>query len=206
MTTTRLDAETLRRRARALLALALLLPGVALAHTGAGGVDGFLSGFLHPLSGADHVVAMIAVGIWGAQLGLPAIWVLPVTFPMVMAFGGVLGVLGVPVPAVEYGIAFSGIVLGLMVAFAARVPLWFAGAIVGVFAIFHGHAHGAELPAAANPISYSAGFVLSTGLLHLCGVAIGLLERWRAGAIAMRACGAGIAAVGGYFLWVALAA
>ena len=201
-----LDAATLQRRVRVLLAALLLLPGLALAHTGAGGITGFLSGFLHPISGPDHVVAMIAVGIWGAQLGMPAIWVLPVTFPMVMAFGGVLGVLGVPVPAVEYGIAFSGIILGLMVALAARVPLWFAGVIVAVFAIFHGHAHGAELPSAANPISYSAGFVLSTGLLHLCGVAIGLLDRWRAGAIAMRVCGAGIAAVGGYFLWVALAA
>lgn len=101
-----------------------------------GGLNGFVSGFLHPLSGLDHVVAMVAVGIWGAQLGLPALWVLPVTFPVVMAFGGVLGVFGVPLPAVEYGIAFSGIVLGLMVAFAVRVPLWFAGIVVAVFAIF----------------------------------------------------------------------
>jgi len=175
-----------------------------MAHTGVGGLNGFTSGFLHPISGLDHVVAMVAVGIWGAQLGMPAIWILPVTFPIVMAFGGVLGVYGVPLPAVEYGIAFSGIVLGLMVAFEAKVPLWFAGIVVSVFAIFHGHAHGAELPSATDPISYSAGFVLATGLLHLCGIAIGLLDRWRAGAVFMRACGALIALVGIYYLREAL--
>ncbi len=198
-------AATWRQRRVRLVTLLLLLPSLALAHTGVGGLSGFTSGFLHPISGLDHVVAMVAVGIWGAQLGLPALWVLPVTFPIVMAFGGILGVFGVPLPAVEYDIAFSGIVLGLMVALAARVPLWFASVVVAVFAIFHGHAHGAELPSSADPVSYSAGFVLATGLLHVCGIVIGLLGRWRAGAIFMRVCGGIIAFVGFYFLREALA-
>lgn len=195
-------APTTVRRMTALILMAL--PTLALAHTGAGGLNSFSGGFLHPISGLDHVVAMVAVGIWGAQLGMPALWVLPVTFPMVMAFGGVLGLLGVPLPAVEYGIAFSGIVLGVMVATATKVPLWFAGIIVAVFAIFHGHAHGAELPSSADPLAYSAGFVLATGLLHVCGIAIGLLGRWRAGALFMQACGAAIAVVGLYFLRAAI--
>lgn len=187
------------------LAALLLIPSLAMAHSGAGGLNGFLSGFLHPVSGLDHVVAMVAVGIWGAQLGAPALWVLPVTFPVVMAFGGVLGVYGVPLPAIEYGIAGSGIVLGLLIVFAVRLPLSLAGIVVAIFAIFHGYAHGAELPSSIDPISYSGGFVLATGLLHLGGIAIGLLDRWKAGALFMRACGAGIAMVGFLFLREALA-
>jgi urease accessory protein len=143
---------------------------------------------------------MVAVGLWGAFLGNPAIWVLPVVFPLVMAFGGALGVMGVPLPSVETGIAVSAIVLGVMVAFALRPPLWLAAVIVGGFAIFHGHAHGTELPSAANPLAYSAGFVISTGLLHLSGIAIGLLVRWPAGKVAVRACGAFISLAGVGFL------
>ena len=124
-----------------LLWLLLLLPSTASAHTETGSVGGLVSGFLHPLAGVDHVVAMVAVGLWGAFLGAPAIWILPVIFPVVMALGGALGVLGVPLPGVETGIALSGVILGLMVAFAAQPPLRIAGAIVGIFAIFHGHAH-----------------------------------------------------------------
>jgi urease accessory protein len=174
---------------------------VAYAHIGQGDVAGGLtSGLLHPVSGLDHVVAMVAVGIWGAQLGAPAIWVLPVTFPVVMSFGGVLGGLAVPIPGIEIGIALSGIVLGGMVIFAAKPPIWVAAIVVGLFAIFHGHAHGAELPESANAIAYSMGFVMATGGLHAFGILIGVLNRWSWGGKVLRACGGVIAGVGTYFL------
>jgi urease accessory protein len=166
---------------------------------------GLASGFLHPISGLDHVVAMVAVGLWGAQLGKPAIWILPVTFPIVMAFGGVLGVRGVPMPPVEVGIALSAIVLGAMVALSARPPLWVAATVVGVFAVFHGYAHGTELPRAASPLAYGAGFVLTTGMLHVCGITIGTIHRWRRGATIIRVCGTVVALVGVYFLIGAVA-
>ena len=168
----------------------------AFAHEGSGIAGGFTSGFLHPLNGWDHVIAMVAVGLWGAFLGRPAIWVLPIVFPMVMAFGGALGVSGLHIPAVETGIALSAVVLGAMIAFAVRPPIWVAAVIVGSFAIFHGYAHGVELPQAADPIAYSLGFVIATGLLHLAGIAFGLLVRWPAGKIAVRAGGAAIALAG----------
>jgi urease accessory protein len=117
-----------------------------------------------------------------------------------MAFGGALGVAGVPLPFVEAGIALSGVVLGLAVAFAIRAPLWIAGALVAIFAIFHGHAHGAELPEAANPFAYALGFVLGTGLLHLAGIAFGLLLKWPQGKLAVRGAGGIIALVGLAFL------
>jgi urease accessory protein len=180
------------------------ISGATLAHTGEGAIGGFISGFLHPLFGWDHVIAMVAVGLWGAFLGMPAIWILPIVFPMVMALGGVLGILGIPVPAVEIGIAASAIVLGGSVALAAKPPIWVAAVIVGTFAIFHGHAHGAELPQAANPLAYSIGFVLSTGLLHLSGIAFGLLVRWPGGRIAVRVGGAIISLLGCLFLARAL--
>jgi urease accessory protein len=190
-------------RHRGLGALALLLASLiatpALAHEG-GAVGGFLSGFTHPIFGWDHVVAMVAVGLWGAFLGSPAIWMLPVVFPLVMALGGAFGVVGVPLPAVETGIAASAIVLGLLVAFKARPPLWAAAIVVGAFAIFHGHAHGTELPEAANPLTYAVGFVITTGLLHLCGIAFGLLVRWPAGKVAVQAGGGAIALAGLAFL------
>jgi urease accessory protein len=172
----------------------------AFAHVGDGLTGGFLGGFEHPLFGPDHVVAMVAVGLWGAFLGAPAIWLLPVVFPLVMAFGGALGILGVPVPGIEIGIAASAIVLGLMVALAARPPLWVAAVLVGAFAIFHGHAHGAELPPGADAVAYSVGFVVATGMLHLCGIAFGLLTRWSAGRLAVRAAGGAIAIAGAVFL------
>jgi urease accessory protein len=181
-------------------ALAAAWTAPALAHTGEGGAGGFFAGFAHPLFGPDHVVAMVAVGLWGAFLGQPAIWLLPVVFPLVMAFGGVLGIAGVPVPAVETGIAASAIVLGAMVALAARPPLWTAAVLVGAFAIFHGYAHGRELPDGANAVAFAAGFVIATGTLHLCGIAFGLLARWPAGQVAVRAAGAAIALIGMFYL------
>jgi urease accessory protein len=179
--------------------LLALMATPATAHTG-GAAAGFLGGFAHPFMGPDHVVAMLAVGLWGAFLGAPAIYILPIVFPLVMAAGGALGILGVPLPGTEIGIAGSAIVLGLMVALAARPPLWIAAALVGVFAIFHGHAHGTELPAGADAVAYSAGFVIATGLLHLIGIAFGLLTRWPAGTVAVRTAGVAIAGAGVVFL------
>lgn len=172
----------------------------ASAHSGEGLAGGFASGFLHPIYGLDHVVAMVAVGLWGAFLGMPAIWLLPVVFPLVMAVGGALGVFGVPLPGVEIWIAASAVALGLCVAFEFRPPVWIAAILVGAFAVFHGHAHGSELPEAANPLAYAAGFVIATGLLHLSGIGLGLLTRWTAGRYAVRAGGVAIAAIGVAFL------
>jgi urease accessory protein len=183
------------------LLLILLLPATASAHTETGAIGGFLSGFTHPLTGLDHMVAMLAVGLWGAFLGQRAMWTLPVVFPVVMALGGAAGVLGMPLPAVETGIALSGVMLGLLVAFATKPPLWAAAIVVGFFGLFHGHAHGTELPNSANALAYSIGFVVSTGLLHLCGIAVGLLVRWPWGRIAVRAGGGVIAGVGFAFLF-----
>jgi urease accessory protein len=187
------------------LSILIVLIGAALlgpahAHTGHGLAGGFAGGFLHPLFGLDHVVAMVAVGLWGAFLGAPAIFILPIVFPLVMALGGVLGILGIPLPGVEMGIAVSAVVLGLMVALAAKPHLAVAAVLVGLFAIFHGYAHGAELPDGADALAYSLGFVIATGLLHLCGIAFGLLAQWPQGRIAVRAAGSAIAIAGLVFL------
>jgi urease accessory protein len=178
----------------------------AVAHEQGGVAGGLASGLMHPLTGIDHMIAMIAVGIWGAQLGSPAIWLLPVTFPLVMAFGGVLGILHVPLPMPEAAIALSALVLGAAVAIRAHVPFATAAMVVGAFAVFHGHAHGVELPGAANPLAYGAGFVVATGLLHLCGIAVGGLSHWPAGARLIQGLGAAIAALGGWFLAASLGA
>ncbi|WP_010137232.1 HupE/UreJ family protein [Oceanicola sp. S124] len=182
-----------------ILAALALQTGAAQAH-GLSIEGGFASGFSHPILGWDHVVAMVAVGLWGAVLGRPAIWVLPLVFPLVMALGAAAGILGLPLPAVETGIALSGVVLGLLVALARPAPVWLAAAVTGVFAVFHGHAHGTELPEAAAPLAYGLGFVLGTGLLHLAGIGLGLLWGSRAGKTAVRAAGLLIAAAGGAFL------
>jgi urease accessory protein len=172
----------------------------AHAHTGEGLAGGFLSGIQHPIFGLDHLVAMVAVGLWGAFLGMPAIWILPIVFPLVMAFGGALGIADIPLPNVEIWIACSAIVLGACVAMALRPPLWVAMLMVGAFSIFHGHAHGTELPQATNPLAYALGFVMATGALHLSGIAFGMLSRYSVGRYAVRGAGAAIAAVGLAFL------
>jgi urease accessory protein len=188
-----------------LVALAALgTPSSAWAHLKAGEVGGFVTGFHHPISGWDHVLAMVAVGLWGAQLGAPAIWLLPITFPMVMALGGMMGLLGIPLPGVEIGIALSALVLGAMVLAEKRPPMWVAAAIVGIFAIFHGHAHGTELPAGQSGLLYSMGFVMATGCLHGVGIGIGLIHRWAAGRVILRVAGAAVALAGIYFLFSAL--
>jgi len=175
------------------------------AHVQTGEASGFLTGVGHPVSGLDHVVAMIAVGLWGAQLGAPALWLLPVTFPMMMALGGLVGLLGVPLPGLEVGIAASAVVLGLVVMFALRPPLAVAVALVAVFAIFHGHAHGTELPPGQSALLYSMGFVVATGCLHGVGIAIGVIHRWRWGQTLLRAVGAVVALAGIVFMWRAIA-
>ena len=187
----------------ACVALALA-PMAAWAHADPHPGGGFVAGLLHPISGLDHVVAMVAVGLWGAVLGPPALWVLPVAFPMVMAFGGLLGLLGIPIPGVEIGIAASGLVMGLMVLFELKPPLWLAALIVAAFAVFHGHAHGAELPDGSNAFLYSLAFVLATGLLHLLGILLGETRRWPGGRRFVQGAGGCVALVGLWFLEQAL--
>lgn len=186
----------------ALLSLFLsLYPLTAFAHKRGGEAIGFASGFEHPISGLDHILAMVAVGLWGAQLGAPAIWVLPVVFPMVMALGGMMGLMGIKLPGIELCIALSAVALGLAVLREARPKLWVAAIIVGFFAVAHGHAHGTELPAGASGVLYSIGFVIATGLLHATGIGIGLIHRWSTGRIALRVAGAVVAVGGVFFLW-----
>jgi urease accessory protein len=188
----------------ALALLATLWAESAFGHVLQGEAYGFVTGFLHPISGADHVLAMVAVGLWGAQLGAPAIWVLPVAFPLVMAMGGMLGFLGVPIPGVEYGIAASAIVLGTAVALEVRPALVIAALVVGCFAIFHGHAHGTELPPGQSALLYSMGFVVATGCLHAVGIGIGTVHRWRWGQQMLRAAGTAVATGGVFFMWKAI--
>lgn len=190
--------------------IAMLLPLLlwaqsALAHPQKGEAVGFLTGFRHPISGLDHVLAMVAVGLWGAQLGAPAIWLLPVAFPMVMAMGGMLGLMGVPLPGIEYGIAASAILLGAAVLFELRPPLAIAAILVGFFAIFHGYAHGTELPPGQSALLYSMGFVIATGCLHAAGIGIGTVHRWGWGQKFLRVVGALVAIGGGVFMWKAVA-
>ena len=182
---------------------AILFSTPAFAHTIPGQAKGFFTGFLHPLLGLDHVLAMVAVGIWGAQLKRPAIWILPVAFPLVMSFGGLLGIRGVPLPGVEIGVAASAVVLGSVIALELRPPLWVAVLIVSAFAIFHGHAHGTEIPKAASPLTYALGFVLATGLLHVSGILIGLVDLLPAGSKLLRTAG-GLIATTGFVLLAAL--
>ena len=192
-------------RAMALAVFVFLCAQTALAHPQKGEAVGFLTGFRHPISGLDHVLAMVAVGLWGAQLGSPAIWVLPVAFPMVMAFGGMLGLMGVPLPGIEYGIALSAILLGAAVMFEVRPPLGVSAALVGFFAIFHGHAHGTELPPGQSALLYSMGFVIATGCLHALGIGIGTVHRWAWGQKLLRVAGGLVAMGGAFFMWKAVA-
>ncbi|MCE6074955.1 urease accessory protein [Agrobacterium vitis] len=180
--------------------LVALMPGMAEAHIVQGGAGGFLQGFEHPLSGADHLLAMFSVGLWGAQLGGRNVWALPITFPLIMVLGGILGIAGVPLPAIETGIALSIVVLGAAIALVWRPPEWLALTVIGLFAICHGYAHGAELPIAADPADFAIGFVIATGLIHLAGIAVGLGVSRALGERMIRIPG-GLIAIGGlYFL------
>jgi urease accessory protein len=184
----------------------LLLPESAAAHIIRGTQGGFGSGFAHPLTGPDHFLAMFAVGLWGAQMGGRAVWSLPITFPMIMVVGGVLGMAGLPLPAIEIGIALSIIALGLAVALAWRPAEWVALVLIAYFALCHGYAHGAELPLSTDPADYAIGFVLATGTIHLFGIGIGLLLNKPMHGRLSRALGAVIGLAGIYFLVPALLA
>lgn len=186
------------------ICIAASCPSFAFAHVEREQATGFITGLQHPWSGLDHVLAMIAVGLWGAQLGNPAMWFLPVTFPMVMSTGALMGLLGIPLPGIEIGIALSAILLGAMVLGEVRPKLVIASVMVGFFAIFHGHAHGTELPPGQSGLLYSMGFVIATGILHAIGITLGLVHRWPAGRLVLRGTGGFIAVMGVTFLWRAL--
>lgn len=182
----------------------LFSAGPASAHQGTGLPGGFESGFLHPLTGFDHMLAMVSVGLWGAFLGRPLIIALPMIFPSMMVIGAGLAMLGVPLPPVELGIAVSVVTLGSMILFAIRASVPVACSVVALFALFHGYAHGSELPSAADPVGYSAGFVLCTGMLHVVGIAIGTVRSRRGGEALLRSAGGVVALCGLIFLTTAL--
>jgi urease accessory protein len=158
-----------------LLAVAVtLVPTIASAHVGVGDTHGFVHGFSHPLSGIDHILAMVAVGLFASHLGGRALWLVPLTFVSVMAMAGVAGMAGAGLPFVESGIGMSVVVLGLAIAFQLNPPTLVAIGLVGFFAIFHGYAHGAEMPESASGLAYGVGFVCATALLHSIGIGLGL--------------------------------
>lgn len=183
----------------ALLALALLalLPDAALAHTGHAAAGGLASGFLHPLGGLDHVLAMVAVGLLAWTLGGLALWLVPLAFVSAMAVGGMLGMAGATLPLVELGIGLSVVAIGGLVALGLRLPTALAMGIAAVFAVFHGHAHGTEMSPTGSALGHGLGFVAATALLHSTGILAGLgLGRLTAAGRLTRASGAAIAALG----------
>jgi urease accessory protein len=198
------DAQPSRARpiAQILVALSLFaaFADAALAHSETMGGGGLVRGFEHPFGGGDHLLAMLAVGMWGAVLGPPLVWLLPVTFPMLMVVGAMAALLGVTLPAIEPGVAASVIVLGAAIAALWRAPLPAAMAVVGFFGFLHGFAHGRELPSAALPAAYATGFVLASGLLHGAGIGIGTVRAFPRGDLALRIMGAAIAAAGVWML------
>jgi urease accessory protein len=184
----------MKRITLTLLAL-IALPAVAQAHPGHGDV-GFASGLAHPFGGIDHLLAMLAVGLWAAQMGGRAIWAIPATFVSVMILGGMVGMAGGQLPFVESGIAASLMALGLLVALGARMPMAFAMPLIALLAVVHGFAHGAEMPSSASGLTYTAGFVLATATLHLAGMASGILIQRAAAAPLARLAGAAVAITG----------
>ena len=183
-------------RAASLTLLFCAAPTLAYAHPGDAG--GLAHGLAHPFSGLDHLCAMVAVGLWAAQLGGRAAWVVPLSFVSAMALGGLLGVAAIALPLVEAGMLMSLLALGVLVAAAARLPLALSAAVVGVFALFHGYAHGAEMSPGASAYAYALGFLSASALLHLSGFAFGMAIRARL----LRFAGAAVAMTGGY-LWFA---
>jgi urease accessory protein len=182
---------------RILAILLTLVPTAAFAHTGAGYAHGFADGLVHPLGGLDHILAMVTVGVLAWQLGGRAIWLLPASFLVLMGVGGVLALAGGSLPWVEVGIAVSVIVFGIMITLGTKAPLALAMGIVGLFAVFHGHAHGTEMPITASGAAYGAGFVLATALLHAAGIALGyLIGRISHEQLAYRLAGCGVVLAG----------
>ena len=179
--------------------LTLLAASPALAHTGHGSTSGLLAGFGHPIGGLDHILAMVAVGILAAQQGEKSLWLLPTSFVAMMILGGVAGMLSLPLPFVELGIVGSIVLLGVAIAVGRHLPAAAAAAAVGILAVFHGHAHGSEMPAGMSGAEYGVGFALATAILHGVGIVFGLGAQKIATAlapIAIRASGAAIAFVG----------
>jgi len=193
-----MPTKSLRTLLKGFVLLAAL-PAIASAHPGHDGDHGFgwdfSGGFAHPLNGWDHLLAMVAVGLWAAQLGGRARWLVPAAFVSVMTLGAVLGHGGMSIAGTEQAIAASVLVLGLLVATAARLPLAAGMALTGIFALFHGLAHGAEIPATSAGLSYGLGFVLTTALLHAAGLGLGQLTA-RKSTVIPQAAGAAIALVG----------
>lgn len=179
-----------------ILAVALVAEASLLAHTGHGSVSGFGAGFGHPIGGADHILAMIAVGLWAAQMGGRSLWAVPLSFVTMMVAGAAMGIPGIQVPFIEEGILASVLVLGALIGFGVKMPVVFSSAIVGMFAIFHGTAHGAEMPLNAGGVEYAAGFVLATAMLHIGGIAVGMMMNKLAQSKASRVAGGAIAASG----------
>ncbi len=183
-----------------LLALLSALP--AQAHVMDGPLGGFGSGFGHPLAGFDHLLAMLAVGLWGAQMGGRSVWTLPATFPMIMCVGGIIGMTGIlPDQPIEYGIAVSVIVLGGAIAAAWRAPEWAALVLIAAFALMHGYPHGVLAPRASDPAAFTVGFVVSTGVIHVIGIAIGAALKPIGGGRLVQALGAAISLAGFWFLF-----
>lgn len=178
-----------------LAVIAAALAGPALAHTGVGAVHGFGAGLLHPLFGLDHVLAMVAVGLWAGLTGGRARLAYPLAFVGMMILAGLWGMSGAQLPGVEIGIAVSVVVLGLAIAVRATPPLAAGAAACAIFAIFHGYAHGAELPAGASGLGYALGFVLATAALHGAGLGLAGLLAARAPLLA-RVAGGGLALAG----------
>jgi urease accessory protein len=161
---------------KVLLALLFAVtPSLAFAHVGVGETSGVAHGFLHPMNGIDHTLAIVAVGLFAAHLGGRALWLVPLSFVAMMAFGGVLGMSGIGLPFAEIAIGLSVVVLGIILAARVNPPAAIAMALVGLFAIFHGHAHGAEMPETASGLAYGVGFILATALLHAIGIGVGIL-------------------------------
>lgn len=177
-------------------AIAVLAASPALAHVGTGPVNGLLAGLAHPIGGLDHLLAMVAVGVWGSQQGRQGRYALPAVFVAAMVAGGAAAMAGWMLPGVEAGIAASVVILGVAVALALRVPAAAGGALVAVFALFHGHAHGAEMAAGANAVTYAVGFVVATAALHAAGLGIGLLARHHLARLGLRIAGGATAAAG----------
>jgi len=198
---TQLHKPCFNLKSAGLLALFAFTPLLAQAHPGHGPATSFASGLNHPLHGLDHILAMVGVGLWAAQLGGRSLWAIPATFIGLMTVGGMLGMMGVPLPMVETGILVSVLVMGILIAAAARLPLAASMALVGLFAIFHGHAHGTEIPLAASGLSYALGFVFATALLHAAGLALGLFAQQRLSAPALRLAGGAIALCGVCLWW-----
>lgn len=167
-------------------------------------MGGFLTGFLHPLGGLDHFLAMFAVGLWGAQIGGRSVWTLPVTFPLIMVAGGILGILDVPLPWAEIGIAISLLVLGSAIALKWKANEIIMLLLISIFAICHGYAHGVELPKAADPADYAIGFVVSTGLIHVFGIGMGIVSQKLFLGHLTRVLGVFIILAGVYFLTKAI--